>query len=125
MRARKPKGSVVFNKARTTWNFLWLEQGKRRSRRLGTLIELPTRADALRKADTVRRDLRLQQERAIVTLTHLIDQYRAEKMPKRNDTRRAYEVWLRNYILPLSRLSWKWRKCSSAKIAGRTYEKRA
>jgi len=100
MRARRPNGSVVFNKARATWNFLWLEQGRRHSRRLGTLAELPTRADALRRADILRRDMRLQQERAIVTMKQLVEQYRGEKMPKRSDTRRAYEVWLRNHILP-------------------------
>jgi integrase len=33
-------------------------------------------------------------------LKQLIEEYRTEKMPKRSDTRRAYEVWLRNHILP-------------------------
>ncbi len=100
MRARRKNGSVVFNKTRATWNFLWLEYGSRRSRRLGTLTELPTRAHALQRADIVRRDLRLQQERTLVTMKQLIQQYRIEKMPKRSDTRRAYEVWLKNHILP-------------------------
>jgi integrase len=100
VRARKKNGSVVFNKARSTWNFLWVESGTRRSRRLGTLTELPTRADALQRADSLRRELRLQQQRSIVTVKQLVEQYRAEKMPKRSDTRRAYEVWLRNHILP-------------------------
>jgi hypothetical protein len=100
VRARKKNGSVVFNKARSTWNLLWVENGTRRSRRLGTLTELPTRADALQRADSLRRELRLQQQRSIVTVKQLVEQYRAEKMPKRSDTRRAYEVWLRNHILP-------------------------
>ena len=30
----------------------------------------------------------------------LIESYRAEKMLKRIDTRRAYEVWLSNHIVP-------------------------
>jgi len=30
----------------------------------------------------------------------LVEQYRAEKMPRRSDTRRSYEVWLSNYIIP-------------------------
>ncbi len=100
MRARKLKGSVVFNKARATWNFLWVADGTRHSRKLGTLAELPTRADALERAEAARRDLRLQQERAIPTLKQLIEEYRREKMPKRIDTRRVYEAWLRNHILP-------------------------
>ena len=53
MRARKPKGSVVFNRARGTWNFLWCAANKRRSKMLGTLTELPTHAEALRKANEV------------------------------------------------------------------------
>jgi integrase len=100
MRARKLKGSVVFNKVRATWNLLWVADGVRRSRKLGTLAELPTRADALEKAETTRRDLRLQQKRAVLALKQLVQEYRTEKMPKRSDTRRAYEVWLRNHILP-------------------------
>ena len=100
MRAQKPKGSVVLNKARGTWNFLWIEAGGRKSKRLGTLAELPTKVDALRKAEAVRRDLRLVAERAVVTVNQLVQKYRDEKMPKRIDTRRAYEVWLRNHIIP-------------------------
>ena len=100
MRAQKPKGSIVFNKSRATWNFLWLEHRKRHSRKLGTLAQLPTRADAQQRAEAIRRDLRLQQERAIVAVKQLVEQYRTEKMPNRYDTRRAYEVWLRNHILP-------------------------
>ena len=100
MRARKPKGSVVFNKARGTWNFLWAEADGRKSRKLGTLAELPSRADALRKADTVSRELRLVAERTMVTVNQLVQHYRAEKMPRRVDTRRASEVWLNNHIIP-------------------------
>ncbi|PYV66929.1 MAG: hypothetical protein DMG96_40890, partial [Acidobacteria bacterium] len=100
MRARKHKGSVVFNRLRATWNFLWCEGKQRRSRKLGTLAELPTRVDALRKAETVRRDLRLQQERSIITVRQLVAQYRTEKMPVRASTRRGYEAWLRNHVLP-------------------------
>jgi hypothetical protein len=100
MRARKPKGSVVFNRLRATWNFLWCEGKQRRSHKLGTLAELPARADALRKAEAVRRNLRLQRERAIPTMRALTEQYRIEKMPRRAATRRGYQVWLDNYILP-------------------------
>jgi integrase len=100
VRARKPKGSVVFNRLRATWNFLRCEGKKRRSYKLGTLAELPTRADALKKAEAVRRDLRLQRERTVITVKQLVAQYRAEKMPVRASTRRGYEAWLANHVLP-------------------------
>jgi integrase len=100
LRARKPQGSVVYNKARATWNFLWVESGLRKSRKLGTLADLPTRAAALKKAETVRRTLRLIAARSIPTVKDLVEQYRAERMPQRYSTRRSYEAWLRLYILP-------------------------
>jgi integrase len=100
LRARKPKGSIVYNKTRGTWNFLWVEDGNRTSRKLGTLAELPTRADALQKAETVRRDLRLAAERSILTVLQLVERFRAEKMPERFSTRYGYEAWIKNHILP-------------------------
>jgi integrase len=94
------EGSVVFNRLRANWNFLWCEGTQRKSCKLGTLAELPTKADALRKAEAVRRDLRLQRERTIVTVRQLVEQYRTEKIPQRYSTRRGYEVWLLHRILP-------------------------
>ena len=44
--ARHKTGSVVFDKRRKTWNFLWWEDGKRRSNRIGTLREFPTKGAA-------------------------------------------------------------------------------
>ena len=115
-RARKPKGSVVFNRLRATWNFLWCEGNQRRSYRLGTLAELPTKADAEKKAETVRRDFRLQRERAVVTVKELVEQYRIEKMPQRASTRRGYEIYLRLYILP------KWQDSSITELQARAVE---
>ena len=42
--------------------------------------------------------------------------YREEKMPKRADTRRAYEVWLNNHILPT------WADCSLTDVQARPVE---
>lgn len=39
-------------------------------------------------------------ERAIVTVIELVQQYRAEKVAIRTDTRRFYEVWLSNHLMP-------------------------
>jgi integrase len=100
MRARKPKGSVVLNKLRATWNFLWVENGQRKSRKLGTLAELLTKADADKKAEAVRRNLRLVTERSVPTVNELVAQYRAERMPERFSTRYGYEAWIKNHILP-------------------------
>jgi integrase len=100
LRARKPKGSIVYNKTRGTWNFLWVEDGKRKSRKLGTLAELPTRAEAIQKAEMVRRNLRLVAERSILTVKLLVERFRAERMPERFSTRYGYEAWIKNHILP-------------------------
>jgi len=99
LRAQKPKGSVVYNKTRATWNFLWVEDGQRKSRRLGTLADLPTKADAMKKAETLRRDLRLQAERSVLTVRQLVERFRVERMPERFSTRYGYEAWLKNHIL--------------------------
>ena len=100
MGAQRKKGSIVYNRLRSTWNYLYTVNGQRKSRKIATLAECPTRAEAERNAEVVRRDVRLLAERAIPTVNQLIEQYRVEKMPKRYSTRRGYEVWLRCYIVP-------------------------
>ncbi len=116
MRAQKPKGSVVFNKARATWNYLWMENGHHRSRKLGTIAELPTNAEAWKKAEVVRRQLNLVKTRSVPSVRDVAEQYRAEKMPTRYSTRRPYEVWLRLYILP------KWGNCPITALQPRPVE---
>jgi integrase len=67
---------------------------------LGTLSELPTHADALTKAEGVRRGLRLVAERRIPTVQVIVEQYRAEKLPKlRHSTQRVARLWLDKYAL--------------------------
>jgi integrase len=100
LRARKTKGSVVYNKSRATWNYLFTESGKRKSRKLGTLSDLPTKADAIRKAEVVNREMRLVAQRLVPTVNQLVEGYKAERMPKRYSTNRSYKSWLDNYILP-------------------------
>jgi len=100
--ARFKTGSVVFDKRRRTWKFLWWEEGKRRSKQIGTVNQYPTKAGAWRAAKVFQDSLENPTTKSVSsarTLNRLVEQYRLEKMPKRNDTRRAYEVWLRNYIL--------------------------
>jgi integrase len=68
---------------------------------LGTVSELPMRADAMKKADEVRRQLRLLAERKVPTVRSIVEEYRAEKLSKlRHSTQKATESWLRGYVLP-------------------------
>lgn len=116
--ARHKTGSVVFDKRRKTWNFLWWEDGKRRSRLIGSATEHPTKASAWRTAVTFQdsSESKAKPMNNGLAVNTLVQQYRAEKMPKRIDTRRAYEVWLRNHILP------RWGDSSLAELQARPVE---
>jgi integrase len=116
--ARFKTGSVVFDKRRKTWNFLWWESGKRQSRRIGTASQFPTKASAWRAAKALQDTLKSQPTTISnpLTVSTLAEQYRVEKMPKRSDTRRAYEVWLRNHILP------QWGNCPLTDLQARPVE---
>ncbi len=118
MRARNKDGSVVLDKRIRTWNFFFWEKGKRRSKRIGTMSQYPTKASAWRAAkplrDAVENQGRLSS--AVPTVNTLVEQYRAEKMPIRSDTRRSYEVWLSNHIIP------KWGDCALPDVQARPVE---
>jgi len=100
--ARHKTGSVVFDKRRKTWNYLWWEDGKRLSKSIGTANQYPTKTSAWYAAEAFLNSLEAHTKvvSSEPTVNTLVEQYRAEKMPKRADTRRSYEVWLRNHILP-------------------------
>jgi integrase len=102
---RNRSGSVVFDRRTNCWNFLRWENGRRRSKRIGTTRKFPTRASAWRAAKDLRHALENNQpvtvSAAIVpTVAALVEQYRKEKMPQRYSTRRSYECWLNGHILP-------------------------
>ncbi|HEY6184111.1 MAG TPA: site-specific integrase [Terriglobales bacterium] len=99
-RARLNKGSVVFDKRRKTWNFLWCENGHRRTKLIGTARELPTKTAAWRAAEPLRRRMDNPIIGTAITVNTLVSQYRTEKMPTRLSTRRGYDAWLNNHILP-------------------------
>lgn len=110
-------GSVRFDKRRKTWNYLWYENGKRRSKLIGTKLEYPNKGAAWNAAESlVRRIVSQQQADHGLTLRAFVAHYREEKMPKRADTRRSYEVWLNNHILP------HWGDCSMAEVQARPVE---
>jgi len=116
--ARHKTGSVVFDKRRKTWNFLWWEGGRRLTKNIGSLSQYPTKASAWKAAKIFQDSLGSQNTTVSSALTvyALVDQYRIEKMPKRQDTRRAYEVWLKNHILP------KWGNSSLHQLQARPVE---
>jgi integrase len=100
-RARIQNGSVVYNKRFGTWNFLWFDDGgRRRSRKLGDLSELPTRESAQKKADALRQSLRFENQAASLKVKTLVEQYQIERMPTRYSTSRVYKVWFKKHILP-------------------------
>src|SRR5262249_1659926 len=88
-RARLQRGSVVFDKRRKAWNFLWCENGRRRTKLLGTARELPTKTAALRAAEPLRHLAEKPVKGVTLIVMDLVRQYRTEKMPTRADTRRS------------------------------------
>jgi integrase len=106
--ARHKTGSVVFDKRGKTWNFLWWEEGKRRSRLIGTLKEFPTKCAAWNAAQFFQpaqdgqplEGPRQQEEVETPTVRALAERYQRERLPLRHSTARMYRSWLRNHILP-------------------------
>jgi hypothetical protein len=104
MRRRQRSGSVVLDKRVKTWNFFFWENGKRRSKKIGTVGQHPTKASAWRAAkalrDAVENQVSISNAVATPTVNTLVEQYRVEKMPRRFSTRRGYEAYLRHRIVP-------------------------
>jgi len=103
--ARHKIGSVVFDKRRKTWNFLWWEEGKRHSKQIGTLKEFPNKGAAWQATESFRTDaFRQPRESSRLgqndTVTALAARYEQERLPSRHSTARMYRSWLRNHILP-------------------------
>lgn len=99
MRTQRHKtGSVRYDKRRKTWNYLWYDGPVRRSKRIGTKQEYPTKAAAWLQVDR----LELQQQEAPVgdTVQSVIARYEAERMPTRHTTARVYRAFLKNHISP-------------------------
>jgi integrase len=117
-RARNQTGSVVLDKRINTWNFFWWEDGKRRSKKIGSMREYPTKASAWRAAKALRHWLEneVNLNYTAPTVKALVEQYRQEKMPQRASTRRGYETWLHNHIIP------KWGECELTDLQARPVE---
>ena len=102
--ARHKTGSVVFDKRRKAWSFLWWENGKRRFRQIGTLKEYATKGAAWRAAESLQSEAfgqtletpKLESD----TVRALAMRYEQERLPSRHSTARMYRSWLHNHILP-------------------------
>jgi integrase len=104
--ARHKTGSVVFDKRRKTWNFLWWEEGQRRSKRIGTLKEFPTKGAAWHFAQSIQPEAfgppasSSSGKADGSTVRTLAKRYEQDRLPSRHSTARMYRSWLRNHILP-------------------------
>jgi integrase len=119
VRARQRSGSVVLDKRIKTWNFFWWEDGKRRSKKIGTVSQYPTKASAWRAAKPLRDAVENQVKVSAnikPNIRTLVAQYRAEKMPQRISTRHGYNAWFNNHVLP------RWGECSITDVQARPVE---
>jgi len=96
---RHASGSVRYDKRRKTWNYLWYDGAMRRSKRIGTKQELPTKAAAWKEVE------RLELQPTAVapigdTVSNVVARYEVERMPSRHTTARVYRSFLRNHVLP-------------------------
>jgi integrase len=96
---RHASGSVRFDKRRKTWNYLWYESGKRRSKLIGTKREYPTKAAAWKEVG--RLDVGQPKTQNGDTVRSVITRYEAERMPSRHSTARVYRSFMNNHILPM------------------------
>ena len=117
-RARAKQGSVVLDRRIKTWNFFFWENGKRRSKKIGTMSQYPTKASAWRAAKLLRDAVenKVRVSTSVPTVGTLVEQYRVEKMPKRYSTRRSYDAWLKNHVIP------KWGQCEITDVQARPAE---
>ena len=92
-------GSVRYDKRRKTWNYLWYEGPTRRSRRIGTKQEFPTKAAAWKEVEGLA--VQPKTPEAIGDTVRMVTaRYEAERMPSRASTARVYRSFLKNHVLP-------------------------
>jgi integrase len=117
MRARHKTGSVVFDKRRRVWNFLYCTGETRRTKTIGSKRDYPTKAAAWKAAEDLKALLQApQQPSRGITVNSLVETYKTERMPKRASTRRGYDSWLSNRVLP------KWGDSSITELQPRPVE---
>jgi integrase len=95
---RHTSGSVRYDKRRKTWNYLWYDGPVRRSKRIGTKQEFPSKAAAWKEVESL--ELQQPKTQSGNTVRSVITRYEAERMPSRHSTARVYRSFLKNHILP-------------------------
>ena len=90
---------IVESRTRGTWQLRYWENGVRKQKQLGTVRDWPTKAQA-EKANAHLLKLYNKDVIEVPTVEALVKRYRVEAMPERKSTRRGYETWLKNHILP-------------------------
>lgn len=99
--ARFKTGSLVFDKRRKTWNYLWWEAGKRRSKLIGSLRDYPTKGAAWKATQSFQQQpTEITASQPGATVSAIVARYESERMPSRFSTARMYRSWLHNHILP-------------------------
>jgi integrase len=119
IRARYKTGSVVFDKRRKVWNYLFCENGYRRTKTIGSKREYPTKSAAWSAVESLRNTPVEPKPTAVTatpTVAMLVKHYRSEKMPKRFSTRYSYDQWLVNHVLP------RWGNCAITELQARPVE---
>lgn len=99
------EGSVTLDRRSKVWNYFYWQDGRRRSKQVGPLAQYPTKTAAWKAAKLLRDAIENKpttstNKHSAPTVNTLIESYRLEKMPTRKDTRRSYDVWLNNHIIP-------------------------
>lgn len=101
MSARYQRGSVCLDKRTGVWFYRWRENGVRRAARIGPLSDYPTKGRAIRASEHLQIaancETPTQDE---VTVRAIAERYRADHIPERFSTRRAYTSYLDGHILP-------------------------
>jgi integrase len=110
---RRALGCVRYDKRRGTWNYLFYDHGTRRSQRIGTKKDYPTKAAAWKAVGPTRTT---PQPATAPTVAALVESYRTEKMPSRFSTKRSYNAWFKNHIVP------KWGQCEITAVQPRPVE---
>jgi integrase len=97
---RHTSGSVRYDKRRKTWNYLWYDGPARRSKRIGTKQEFPTKAAAWKEVESLAIQSKPLDGDKGDTVRNVITRYEAERMPSRQSTARVYRSFLNNHVLP-------------------------
>lgn len=95
MRNTYQAGAVVLvnRKSGACWRYRWRDaQGIHRSEHVGTLLALPTKADAQKAAERFRRHINAKVSGECITVTNLIDKFWKECPPERESTAHGYRA---------------------------------